>query len=64
MISSAISYLCMNKKRNEQLKTREPVTPCLAAQKLQGFLNGGFPSCAWKQASPIIFYKILGRALS
>ena len=37
------------------LGTREPVTPCLAAQKPQGFLIGGPTGCAWKQASPTTF---------
>ena len=47
------------------LGTREPVTPCLVAQNplrlppLEAALG-----CAWKQASPIISYKILGRAPS
>ena len=45
------------------LGTREPVTPCLVAQNpprlppLEAALG-----CAWKQASPIISYKILERA--
>ena len=38
------------------LGTREPVTPCLAAQNPQGFLIGGPPGCAWKQASPSFFH--------
>ena len=45
------------------LGTREPVTPCLVAQNLPRLppLEAAL-GCAWKQASPIISYKILERA--
>ena len=52
------------KVQSGMLGTREPVTPCLVAQNplrlppLEAALG-----CAWKQASPIISYKILERAL-
>ena len=51
------------KVQSGMLGTREPVTPCLVAQNpprlppLEAALG-----CAWKQASPIISYKILERA--
>ena len=41
------------------LGTREPVTPCLAAQNPRRFLTGGSSGCAWKQASLTSILSIL-----
>ena len=66
LAASSLSFLinCVYQKvQSGMLGTREPVTPCLVAQNpprlppLEAALG-----CAWKQASPIISYKILERA--
>ena len=60
---SCLTDCVYQKVQPGMLGTREPVTPCLVAQNpprlppLEAALG-----CAWKQASPIISYKILERA--